>query len=1100
MLTRLFCLTAIVVAAGVRADDLAVVESAREIPVLADVDVVVAGGSVAAVEAALAVRAAKESVYLVAPRPYLGDDVAGKLRLSLADGERPDSPLGRSIWQNARRQLPFSYEACGTVDAKHDDKKRILLTDGTRDDVRFGSLGLTGDRGAVRATLTSEEGVGRVVVHVFRRKGDFGIGRAQVRQRVASGDWTEAVALTRTVSRSDGSEEWSADLSGRAAELEISFVPDAGLQRVLVTEIEIFARRTADGVTVPTPIQVKVALDRALVEADVDYLTSAMVSDVLVDAAGDVAGVVISDRSGRQAIRAKAVIDATDSSLVARLAAGGGAPRSGGRVKLSRVVVAGSAPSGEGLSVRRLSGTFPGRVQDLWGVPRNGRKGPFEAGLYDCTFEYELQDGSWRSLAEAEQVARDRTFATDQYDAAERLSGFPFSPVPAKPYLEVVTPDGGPVASMRRGRAAAERAATAARGRKALVGVRLRPPTVGADVQRVAGDVRERLNGLRPFDRPTATVRSDVRELPVWGVYDTVVAGGGTGGAPAAIGAARQGAKTLLVEMLYRLGGTGTEGMIGKYWYGNMCGFTAEAEAGIRKAGADVYVVGKAEWWRAEARRAGADIWMGAMVTGTVMQDNRVTGVVVSTPLGRGVVLAKNVIDATGNAELAAVSGATCDFLGKGEIALQSAGLAERRLGVSYANSDWGLADDSNAADVWLFGLRGRLGGVNAWDVSQLVETRERQRIVGDVRVTPVDVLLSRTFPDTITVTKSDFDSHGPAVDDVCFVGEANGRKFYSVNLPYRALLPRGIEGLAAIGLGASAHRDAMPLMRMQADVQNSGYAVGLASALAAKAQKTLRQVDVRALQRQLVSEGVIPPDVLNWKDSLPVTDEAWRAAVRTVGDGFKDVAVLFTDPVRAKTDVARAFAAADGLRTRVCYARILGMLGEALGGEVLADQLTGKTPFVETSPSGVPTFGKRLSDRDHVIVALGRGRSPQAVPVLLAEVARLKPSDDPGHVRAVALACESLAAPDLAPALAKALSEPGVRGWARSGSKRFEKGGGYGGNYREEIRLPLNELNLARALIRCGDQDGLARRVFESYLSDRRGVFVRHARQQLGL
>ena len=53
MLTRLFCLTAIAVAAGVQADDLAVVESAREIPVLADVDVVVAGGSVAAVEAAL---------------------------------------------------------------------------------------------------------------------------------------------------------------------------------------------------------------------------------------------------------------------------------------------------------------------------------------------------------------------------------------------------------------------------------------------------------------------------------------------------------------------------------------------------------------------------------------------------------------------------------------------------------------------------------------------------------------------------------------------------------------------------------------------------------------------------------------------------------------------------------------------------------------------------------------------------------------------------------------------------------------------------------------------------------------------------------------
>ena len=42
------------------------------------------------------------------------------------------------------------------------------------------------------------------------------------------------------------------------------------------------------------------------------------------------------------------------------------------------------------------------------------------------------------------------------------------------------------------------------------------------------------------------------------GRYDVVVIGGGTGGAPAGIGAARQGAKTLVVEYLHGLGGVGT--------------------------------------------------------------------------------------------------------------------------------------------------------------------------------------------------------------------------------------------------------------------------------------------------------------------------------------------------------------------------------------------------------------------------------------------------------------------------------------------------------------------------------------------------------------
>ena len=60
-----------------------VVESARDIPVVQDVDVVVVGGTSAGVTAAVAAKEAGASVYLVAPRPYLGEDIAGTLRLAL---------------------------------------------------------------------------------------------------------------------------------------------------------------------------------------------------------------------------------------------------------------------------------------------------------------------------------------------------------------------------------------------------------------------------------------------------------------------------------------------------------------------------------------------------------------------------------------------------------------------------------------------------------------------------------------------------------------------------------------------------------------------------------------------------------------------------------------------------------------------------------------------------------------------------------------------------------------------------------------------------------------------------------------------------------
>ena len=50
--------------------------------ILADVDIVVAGGSSAGVEAAL--QAAKEGakVFVVAPRPYFGEDIAGTYKFN----------------------------------------------------------------------------------------------------------------------------------------------------------------------------------------------------------------------------------------------------------------------------------------------------------------------------------------------------------------------------------------------------------------------------------------------------------------------------------------------------------------------------------------------------------------------------------------------------------------------------------------------------------------------------------------------------------------------------------------------------------------------------------------------------------------------------------------------------------------------------------------------------------------------------------------------------------------------------------------------------------------------------------------------------------
>ena len=609
-------------------------------------------------------------------------------------------------------------------------------------------------------------------------------------------------------------------------------------------------------------------------------------------------------------------------------------------------------------------------------------------------------------------------------------------------------------------------------------------------------EVREVLNGLRPFDRGLPTVKSAARGLPVLGTYDVVVVGGGTGGAPAGIGAARRGARTLLVEYLHGLGGVGTLGMIGKYWYGNPVGFTAEHDRGVEALGASVRACGKREWWRAENRRAGTTLWFGAMACGAVVDGTRVCGVVVATPQGRGVVLAKNVVDATGNSDVAAAAGARCEFIGKGEIALQGAGLSEKKLGASYINSDWGYVNDSDAFDLWLFGLRGRLGAGRVWDISQVVETRERRHIVGAGTVTPLDVLNNRTFPDTIVQGRSDFDSHGPSVDDVCYVSEAVTNKVFWANMPYRSLIPEKLDGIAVAGIAVSVHRDALPLLRMQPEVQNAGYAAGTAAAMAGKADVALRDLDVKALQRHLVGIGALPEEVLAWTDNFQMDEESWLTTVAGLADGYKGISRILADRKRALPALRDAYAKATSPSAKLVYAHVLGILGDATGAETLARQIDGRDSEIRLNPKGLPAFGRRMSERDSFIVALGRTKSPLAVKPLLAELEKIDKRSPVAHVRALALACEQVADSALAPALAAALRKDGVGGWSRKGTAAGTPAGGFCSS--PESGRCLRELNLARALLACGDKEGLARQTLEAYAADGRGVFALHARAVL--
>ena len=594
--------------------------------------------------------------------------------------------------------------------------------------------------------------------------------------------------------------------------------------------------------------------------------------------------------------------------------------------------------------------------------------------------------------------------------------------------------------------------------------------------------------------------------MPCWGEYDVVVIGGGTAGAPAAIAAAREGRRTLLVEYRHVLGGTGTDGMILGYYDGNPCGFTERFKRENRRVGARFGLYPRAETWRRWCREANVTVWLGAMGADAIVENGKVTGVEVATAFGCGTVKAKCVIDATGNSDIAAAAGAKTAFLSHREFALQSAGQAPHRIGRGCINSDFGFVDDSNAFDVWLFGVRARAGAPDAWDIASLPDSRERRRVVADYTLNAQDVTANRPFPDVVVQARSRQDSHGYLTDDFRLLSERSAtplpgnretRWVFDVNVPLRSLLPKGLSGIAVVGLGAGCARDVLPIVRMQADLMNMGYSVGIAASMAVDRRGEFRKIDPKALRERLVAERILREETLAWDaDADVASDGLLAASVKSMADGFRGSHVVCREENRARALplLRAAYAGAKEPAARQIYAKTLGVLGDAAGVETLVRVVDGAEKIVPVRKPG--SFGGADNSAEGFMLALGRTRDARAVAPLLRRLDAMRPGDPIGKVRGVTLALEALGSPAAAPGLAKCLSADGNHGFAVKRATDLPPQGGYG--LGPEMDDCIRELAFARALLACGDHGGLARRTFEAYAADPRGVLSAHAKAVL--
>lgn len=898
------------------------------------------------------------------------------------------------------------------------------------------------------------------------------------------------------------------------------------------------------GQGIPTQLHAKQTLDNALIDNNIDFLYSCYVSDILTGKNGKPAGVVIANRSGRQAIVAKVIIDTTPRAMVARMAGAKFGAYPAGKQEFKFTVVGNDVKT----NIPELkSKVFPDVVQIKWASAGTSHGSSFSKtdvryNAIEYTYPVEMKDRSWASFAEAEQIFRDLTWDANQVESADLLFQNPPDKLEgqkrrnsAKGNLEdinlkVFQPRGIDNIFVLSGSANLSSEASEKLmepGKFIRIGERIgnqaaiiastasmpdAPKIHGKTAANISpGDVGELLEGLRP-SLNMGVVEAEETVLPVLGNYDVLVMGGGTAGAPAAVGAAKHGAKTLVLDYMHGLGGIGTLGMIGKYYHGYRKGYTNIVDNGVKNMGPDnprkkgslaEWVFDwKTEYFRNDIREAGGEIWFGVMGIGAYVDNGKVKGVIVATPEGKGVVLANTVIDSSGSADIAVAAGAGYSYTDGLSVAVQGAGLPFKNPNDFYNNTDWTFINDTDMLDVWRSFVVAKDKFSEQYDIGKMPQTRERRRMIGDFTVSVLDVYNGRTYPDIISVHFSSFDTHG-FTEDPFFSLKPPEHSGVDVTayVPFRALLPKDLEGIAVTGLGASAHRDAMPVIRMQPCLQNQGYAVGCAAAMATLNNQNIRYIDLKKLQKELVKIDSLPEYVLTVTDNYPPPMEKIQQAAKTVVDDLIGLEVLLWDQEKGVVALSDQYHFSANEDDKLVYARILGMLGNPTGWRDLIKAIDSYDDWDEGwNYRGMGQFGRSISYLDSLVIAVGRTKKVEAIPTIIRLAEKLTPESHFSHFRAVAIALETIADQKGAEPLFKLLQMPGVRGHSMLDIETAKKIAPADKNDVSTRNNSLRELILGRALYKCGDLNGVGNQILNEYSKDLRGHYYRHANGVLQL
>ena len=427
------------------------------------------------------------------------------------------------------------------------------------------------------------------------------------------------------------------------------------------------------------------------------------------------------------------------------------------------------------------------------------------------------------------------------------------------------------------------------------------------------------------IDAGRTMVEEAPRRSPVAADVDVLVVGGGPTGVGAALAAASEGAKTLVIERHGMLGGMWTAGLLNPlfeplrgWWVERLVDRLRKSDAWRDHAQFPVFDVESMKYTLERMfGEEGVEFWYHVQATDPLVVDHCVRGILVEGKSGREAILAKTVIDCTGDGDIAARAGVPFQFgrpidrlaqpmtmmfevtgveslgtntqhilklltdaiqaahlpirLPYGEkphgtpylIPLPAEGVGVVQATHVYRYNATDTRDVTRATvearaqvhEIFLKALH-RVPGLERLRLSQTASSlgiRESRHMEGQYTVNANDVVAGRRFEDAVVSCSFGCDIHEIYPDDKL----ARRIPAQPFEIPYRCLLPKALRGLLLAGRSISGTHEAHASYRVTGTCMGMGQAAGLAAAMATTAGIRPDEIDGPQLRAVLKQRGV---------------------------------------------------------------------------------------------------------------------------------------------------------------------------------------------------------------------------------------------------